>query len=168
MTRLGIAGPSNELNTAPRSPESAQVFLKRMEDHVAENTGDPKETYDLMSTLKDKGDRNRNAAFEKARRQRKMHVEQRRAQKELEEHRAEQSRLDAFAEKARAQRKLSEALWEKSMAKEKAQQQMLTRINQEVEDRVAKADEAFETLKRGSPRTGQGPRAVGGDSGNHR
>ena len=58
MTRLGIAGPSNELNAAPRSPESAQVFLKRMEDHVAEHTGDPKETYDLMSTLKDKGDRN--------------------------------------------------------------------------------------------------------------
>jgi hypothetical protein len=32
MTRLGIAGPSTELNTAPRSPESAQVFLKRMEE----------------------------------------------------------------------------------------------------------------------------------------
>ena len=114
-----------------------------MEEHVAENTGDPKETYDLMSTLKDKGDRNRNAAFEKARRQRKMHVEQRRAQKELEEHRAEQSRLDAFAEKARAQRKLSEALWEKSIAKEKAHQQMLARIEKEVDDRVAKADVAL-------------------------
>ena len=147
MTRLGIAGPSTDLNTAPRSPESAQVFLKRMEEHVAENTGDPKETYDLMSTLKDKGDRNRNAAFEKARRQRKMHVEQRRAQKELEEHRAEQSRLDAFAEKARAQRKLSEALWEKSLAKEKAQQDIMKRIEKEVDERVAKADEAFEVLK---------------------
>ena len=147
MTRLGIAGPSTELNTAPRSPESAQVFLKRMEEHVAENTGDPKETYDLMSTLKDKGDRNRNAAFEKARRQRKMHVEQRRAQKELEKHRAEQARLDEFAEKARAQRKLSEALWEKSLAKEKAQQDVMTRIEKEVEERVSKADEAFETLK---------------------
>jgi hypothetical protein len=147
MTRLGIAGPTTDLNTAPRSPESAQVFLKRMEEHVAENTGDPKETYDLMSTLKDKGDRNRNAAFEKARRQRKMRVEQRRAQKELEAHRAEQARLDAFAEKARAQRKLSEAIWEKSLEKEKAQQEVMTRIEKEVDERVAKADEAFETLK---------------------
>ena len=33
------------------------------------------------------------------------------------------------------------------MAKEKAHQQMLARIEKEVEDRVAKADEAFETLK---------------------
>ena len=37
---------------------------------------------------------------------------------------------------------------------------MLTRINQEVDDRVAKASRALRAVEGGSSRTGQGPRAV--------
>ena len=124
-------------------PESAQVFLKRMEEHVAENTGDPKETYDLMSTRERQGRpeperrlREGTAAAEDARR---AAASSEGCWKSI----APSNRGGCLRGEGAGKRSgRSEALWEKSLAKEKAQQEVLTRIEKEVEESVAKADKA--------------------------
>merc|ERR1719424_963477 len=97
-----------------------------------------------MSSLREKGSKNRHAQKEKDRRRRKMHVEQRKQQVELEVTRGEQERLDGFAEWARAQRKLSEAIEEKRVAKETRAAEVTLKIAREIEERDKKGVEAFE------------------------
>ena len=142
MTRLGIQAPIETTRSPVR--ESAQVYLQRIEAQVAETTGQPKEMFDMMSSLREKGSKNRHAQKEKDRRRRKMHVEQRKQQVELEVTRGEQERLDGFAERARAQRKLSEAIEEKRVAKETRAAEVTLKIAREIEERDKKGVEAFE------------------------